>query len=632
MWEKVRSVVSQWAQRRGVRARWAALCAILSFAVLAEMLRRRRADAQGRRRMVLQLPSDAPYAPARASYVVVGGGTAGLALASRLAQADVAATVVVLEAGEDAAAHGRFHVRVPLAASELQRTDVDWQYVTEPQPHTAGRVHRWPRGRLLGGSSSINWMLYVRGSWADFDGWVRRGAAGWAWQDVFPYFVRGERRSPPDPHGWHGDRGPVDVTDAQGNLVAKRFVRACAEAGIGELKDYNAADAQQLGAAMAQLMVSPDGERCSSARAYLGLAAAHGNVRILAGATATRVVIRDGRAVGVEYAHKRGDRPALVLADREVLLCAGAIGSPQLLLLSGVGPEQQLRAHAVPVAVPRAGVGKHLQDHLMVPVLFHASGPFTLDEKLSRTVVNIARYVLFRSGPLRSQALEAVAFLRSRLCDLPPPLPDLQIHCVSGTMTERIAENMNLPWRPEIVPKYGFTLLPTLLHPVSAGELRLRSADPFDKPLIDPRYLENPADLRVLVEGVRLAHSLVERPALKPLTKGPVVDPAIAHDHAPGSDAYLEEWVRRWVVNVYHYAGTCRMGARDDPLAVVDPQLRVIGVDALRVVDASIMPEITSGNTCAPVLMIAERAADLVADYWRERARRVNAFSPRSSL
>jgi len=515
-------------------------------------------------------------------YVIVGAGSAGCVLANRLSE-NPATRVLLLEAG----GHDRAReVHIPIAFPKLFKTEHDWNYETEPQARLSGRRLYWPRGKLLGGCSSTNAMIYIRGVPQDYDAWHALGAEGWRFADVLPYFKRAEcQERGADP--WHGDDGPLSVADPRHvHPLSRAFVAAALECGLPANDDFNGAT--QEGAGLFQV-TQQRGARHSTAAAYLTPARHRTNLTIRTTAQALRILLHDKRAVGIEYL--RDTSKEQVRAAREVLLCGGAINSPQLLLLSGIGPGEQLAALGIPVAHDLPGVGQNLQDHLVVPVLFACTEPFTL--ATAETLLNYLRYLVLRRGPFVSNIAEAGAFVRT-VDTL--PAPDLQFHFGPAYYLDHGFV------QPE---GHGFTIAPTLLRPASRGTITLACRDPLAAPRIEPQYLAHDNDLRVLVYGVQLARRIA---AARPLAS------YCGGEYCPGEAAQSPEaitaHIRENAQTVYHPVGTCRMGT--DDRAVVDPRLRVRGLAGLRVVDAAVMPLIPGGNTNAPVIMIAEKAADLI--------------------
>jgi len=525
-------------------------------------------------------------------YIVVGSGSAGSVLANRLS-ADPAATVLLLEAG---GFDRSLFVRMPGGIARLDSPKFNWQYATAPQPAMQGRRMYQPRGRVLGGSSTINAMVYMRGQPADYDHWRQLGNVGWTYADVLPLFKKAERneRIADD---FHGRDGPLNVAERPyTNPLSHVFVAAAQQAGIPFNPDFNGA--VQLGCGLFQV-TQKGGERCSAAAAYLHPVAGRKNLTILVNAQVTRVAIENGRAVGVAYL--RGGRQYTARAVQEVVLAAGGINSPQLLLLSGIGPADELRALGVPVVHDLPGVGRNLQDHLNVNIVQRAARPVTLDHK-DRGLASLAvalQFLLFKTGPGTSNVAEAGAFICS---SLGAATPDIQYHFIPAQVVDHARTRLD---------GHGVTLHSCCLRPHSRGEVRLASADPLAPPVIDPNYLAADYDLKILIEGICRGRDILAAPAFKPW---------LGEERLPGaalkSDADLEAFIRASAETEYHPVGTCKMGS--DALAVVDERLRVRGLERLRVIDASIMPTVVSGNTNAPAIMIAEKGAEMML---QDRAR-----------
>ncbi|MFZ4603149.1 MAG: choline dehydrogenase [Caulobacterales bacterium] len=524
-------------------------------------------------------------------YVIVGAGSAGCVLANRLS-ADPSVRVCLLEAG------GRDNsilIKMPAGAGELFKAKGphNWGFETAPQAHMDGRRLWWPRGKGWGGSSSINGMIYIRGHARDYDQWRQLGLAGWGYRDVLPYFKRSETLESGD-DSWHGGEGPLWVSHARsGHPLYRAFIKAGREAGHPYTKDFNGR--QQEGFGPYQLTIK-DSERWSASAGYLRpIVGARPNLTVLSEAMTTKVLIEKGRAVGVQYAQGRGKPAQEVRAAREVIVCAGAVQSPQILMLSGVGPAAALAAAGIPVVVDSPDVGKNLQDHLDVCVIRECTQPITAysGQRGWRKPVVGLNYMLRKQGLGRYNHLEAGAFLKTR-----PELdrPDIQLHFVNAIMMDHARVT---------VEKDGFTVHACQLRPESRGEVRLASADPFADPIIDPNYLATELDRRTMRDSVRLVREVLEQPALADY-RGPEMRPG------PGvtSDAEIDAFVRTSGETIYHPVGTCRMGA--DDRAVLDAELRVRGVEGLRVVDASAMPLLIGGNTNAPTIMMAEKAADMI--------------------
>ena len=526
--------------------------------------------------------------PARTEYdyIIVGAGSAGCVLANRLsANPDV--EVLLLEAG---GSDNSMYVRMPAGIANLGTPRFNWGYETAPQAAMNGRRMYQPRGRLIGGSSSVNAMVYMRGQAADYDHWRQLGNAGWGYDDVLPYFKKAENNERISDR-FHGQGGPLNVAERPyTNPLSHAFVAAAQEAGIPLNPDFNGA--MQLGCGLFQV-TQKNGARCSAATAYLHPVAARDNLTILRTAQATRVLIERGRAVGVEYVRRH--RRHTVRAAREVVLAGGAFNSPQLLLLSGIGPAAELKTIGVPVLHDLPGVGKNLQDHLNVNILQHATPKRTLDDK-ARVVQSIGvalQWALYRTGPGTSNVAEAGAFIIS---GLGAATPDIQYHFIPAQVVDHARTKLD---------GYGVTLHACCLRPQSRGEVRLASADPLRSPVIDPNYLAAGYDLKILIDGIRRGREILAAPPLaKWLGAERIPGPAIQ------SNAELEAFIRAAAETEYHPVGTCKMGS--DPLAVVDERLRVRGIERLRVIDASIMPTLISGNTNAPTIMIAEKGVDMM--------------------
>jgi len=534
--------------------------------------------------------------PAREfDYVIVGAGSAGCVLAGRLsARADV--TVLLLEAG------GRDWnplFRVPIMTGTLLRQRyANWFYFTEPEAGLGGRRIFWPRGRVLGGSSSINGMVYTRGLPADYDSWAQSGLSEWSFDRVLPYFKRSEASDRGEGE-FHGAGGPLRVSRARGaNPLYEAFVAAGMAAGFPRSDDFNGAAPEGFGR---YDFTIAGGERWSAARAFLDPARGRPNLAIVTHAHALRVLIENGRAVGVEAA-VRGSATTF-RARREVIVAAGTVNAPALLMHSGIGDADLLRKLGIPVALDRKEVGRNLQDHLLVRVEHACTEPVTLHSFLrpDRAVLSLAQALLFKRGQATSFPIEAGAFLRS---DPALDAPDLQSHFLPGLSSM----TLRLPFlrKPALAHRgHGFFANLYQLRPESRGAIAIASADPRDPPAIRPGYLTAPRDLIVLREGVKILRRVFAQAPFDRF-RGPEL--------APGpdvqGDAAIEAWIRRTADTVFHPVGTCRMGTGDD--AVVDARLRVIGIAGLRVADASIMPTLPSANTHAPTVMIAEKAADMI--------------------
>ncbi|MCB2054221.1 MAG: choline dehydrogenase [Geminicoccaceae bacterium] len=525
-------------------------------------------------------------------YIVVGAGSAGCAVAARLSE-DPDVRVLLLEAGPR---DRNPWIHVPIG---YYRTIFDPRtsrtFETEPEEATGNRVIRWPRGRTLGGSSSINGLVYVRGQAEDYDHWRQLGNEGWSYSDVLPFFKKGEDYKG-GADAYRGRGGPLGVSDPAIEMpLMDAFVEAAHQAGIPSNPDYNGES--QEGVAPFQFTVRK-GRRCSAAVAYLAPARKRPNLYVVTSAPTTRVLIEDGRAVGVAYVENGIAKEAR--AGREIVLSAGAVQSPHLLMLSGIGPADHLRAHGIEVARDLPGVGQSLQDHFQARAVFRSPQPGTLNEVAGGFVRRITaglRYMATRSGPLTVGAGFLTLFWKTR-----PELatPDVQFHVIPFS-ADRIGAPLH-PWP-------GYTVSVCQLRPESRGHLELRSADPFDAPRIFPNYLATEGDRRTMVEGMKLIRKVMAEPAIQPWREVETVP-----GEACRSDEDLLKFVRETGTTIFHPTSTCRMGPDGDAMAVVDARLRVRGVRGLRVADASIMPTVVSGNTNAPSIMIGEKAAAMIRD------------------
>lgn len=531
----------------------------------------------------------APGAEESTDYVVVGAGSAGCVLANRLSErADV--SVCLFEAGGEATSK---LVDTPMGIVGLLRGHrYNWYLQTEAQPELGGRQLYWPRGKGLGGSSAINAMIYMRGHPGDYDDWAAAGNPGWAWNDVLPRFLRQERQQR-GAAPRHGGSGALHVSDLRSpNPLSLRFIEAAAACGLPRRVDFHDEDDPQ-GCGLYQVTQS-EGRRWSSARAFLDPVRHRGNLRLATGCHVTRVLFQGRRAVGVEYRCDQGLR--VLRARAEVVLCAGAVHSPQLLLLSGIGTTLALRALGIDVVMDLPGVGRNLQDHLDVTASMreHSRAAVGVGPRMLPRLLGAAwRYARRHDGLFSSNAAEAGGFARS-LAHL--PRPDLQLHFLPSLLRDH---GRRLVWG------YGVTLHVCALRPASRGSIDLRSPDALVAPRIDPGYLSDPADLGTLRAGLRLARGILASPAW-----GDWGGVELLPGRATNDDAMLDAYIRAEAQTIYHPAGSCRMG--DDALAVVDSRLRVRGVDALRVADASVMPTLVGGNTQATCMMIGEMAGDFL--------------------
>ncbi|KAA3623924.1 MAG: choline dehydrogenase [Proteobacteria bacterium] len=526
-------------------------------------------------------------------YIVVGAGSAGCVLANRLS-ADERNRVLLIEAGP-ADSYPWIHVPIGYAKTMFNER-YNWCLYTEPDPGMNNRRIYWPRGKVLGGSSAINGLIYIRGQHADYDDWEREGNPGWGWKDVLPYFIRAERneRGASEYHGAEGFQGVSDV--AEPNELARAFVDACADVGMSRNDDFNGAN--QEGAGLFQL-ITWRGRRCSSAVGYLKPAKQRRNLDIQTQALAARIIIENGEARGIEY-WREGAR-ITARANVEVILSAGAIQSPQLLMLSGIGEPDELSQHGIDVIHPNPAVGKNLQDHLQIRLINECNKKITTNDDLRSLYRQFRmgiRYLLFRKGPLAIGINQAGAFTSTGVDPDRPEDPDIQFHF--GALSS------DMPGSP-LHDFSGFTSSVCQLRPKSKGFIRLKSSRPEDTPEMHPNYLSTEVDRKTVVEALRIARRVSDSPSLRRYVK---------REHAPGSDVSsddeLLEFARNTGVTIFHPTCTCRMGS--DENSVVDHRLRVRGVGRLRVADCSIMPSLVSGNTHAPAVMIAEKASDMIIE------------------
>ena len=523
-------------------------------------------------------------------YVIIGAGSAGCVLANRLS-ADGRNSVLLLEAGPP----DRYPwIHIPIGYAKTMFHPVyNWCFKTEPDPGMNGREIYWPRGRTLGGSSAINGLIYIRGQREDYDGWAALGNSGWSYDDVLPFFrklehnVRGE-------NPWHGADGPLWASDiGEKHELIEALIGAGEELGIPENDDFNGATQEGIGYYQ---LTTRHGLRCSTATAYLRPARARPNLRVDTEAHATRILFDGRKATGVVY--RQAGREVNVTARREVILSAGALQSPQLLQLSGIGPPTLLQGFGIPVVHGLAGVGENLQDHLQARVIFRCTKPITTNDILSSPWRKLAmglEFAVARRGPMAVGINQGGIFART---DSALTRPDVQFHV--ATLSSDMAGS-------KVHEFSGFTMSVCQLQPESRGHVRLKSPDPLAAPAMQPNYLSTEKDRATLVAGIRLARALAATRALSPYVAG---------EYRPGPEATsgdaLLEFAKNTAGTIFHPSGTCKMGPASDPLAVVDHDLAVHGLAGIRVVDCSIMPTLVSGNTNAPVVMIAEKIADRI--------------------
>ena len=529
-------------------------------------------------------------------FVIVGAGSAGCPLANRLSENGKHTVALVEAGGRDTSPW----IHIPVGYFKtMNHPQIDWQYKTEPDPGLNGRSINWPRGRVLGGSSSINGLLYVRGQREDYDQWRQLGNTGWGWDDVAPCFKRAESWEDGE-SDIRGGNGPLSVSKTRLNRTGiDRYVEAAQAAGYPYNDDYNGKTQEGVGYFQ---LTAKGGQRCSAAKAYLKPARNRDNLSVFTGLQTKRVLMEEGKAVGIvaiDASGKGNGEETIIRANREVILSAGAIGSPQILMLSGLGPVDNLNKVGISVHRDMPGVGKNLQDHLQARPVFKCKSSTInteTDSWFKQVKIGI-EYALRRTGPMTMAASLGTGFLKTR-----PELetPDIQFH-LQPFSTDKVGTKTH--------PFNAFTASVLQLRPESAGHLELKSAKVGDHPVIHPNYLATPLDCQTIVDGIRIARKIARHEPAKS---------EIIEEYAPGSkiadddDEGLLNWARDTATTIYHPTGTCKMGS--DPMAVVDSRLRVHGISNLRVADASIMPVIVSGNTNAPCIMIGERASDFILE------------------
>ena len=522
-------------------------------------------------------------------YIIVGGGSSGCVMANRLTEND-AVSVLLLEAGGK---DSHPYIHMPVGFSKLTAGPRTWGFNTVPQKYANNREIPYAQGKVLGGGSSINAEIFTRGNPADYDRWANEeGAEGWSFQDIKQYFLKSEGNSVLSGE-WHGSDGPLGVSNLQDpQEMTRAFVRSCQELGVPYNPDFNGA--KQEGCGFYQLTVK-NSKRCSAAVGYLRPAMKRSNLTVETNVLAHRVLVKSGRAIGVEYS--QNGIMHTVNADSEVIVTAGAIGSPKLLMLSGIGPADDLSSLGLDVVHNLPGVGENLHDHFGIDIVAELNGHYSLDKynKLHWMLWAGAQYALFKSGPVTSNVVEGGAFWYSTADAV---IPDLQFHFLAGAGAEE-----GVPSVPE--GSSGITLNSYTLRPKARGTVKLRSTNPLDAPLVDPNYLGHPDDLKTSAEGVKLSVEMFNQKSLQKYIK---------KIRFPGaevkSQADFENYARQYGRTSYHPTCTCKMGV--DEMSVVDPKLRVRGIDGLRVCDSSVMPSLVGSNTNAPTIMIGEKAADLV--------------------
>ena len=529
-------------------------------------------------------------------YIIIGGGSAGCVLAARLTE-DPSVQVALLEAGP-VDTHVLIHCPAGLALMSKSGADINWRFETAPQPGLNGRKGYQPCGRVLGGSSSVNAMVYIRGHRADYDHWAAEGNAGWSFDEVLPYFKRAEHNESGG-NAFHGTGGPLNVKDLTSpNRFGPVFVEAGKQAGFAENKDFNGAD--QEGVGMYQV-THKNGERHSAAKGYLTPNLSRPNLHVETGAHTTRILMEGKRAVGVEY--QQGGEVKQLKCAREVLLCAGALQSPQILMLSGIGPKAHLLENGIAALHDLPGVGQNLHDHPDVVIV--ADAPKLKDlfgislSGLVRAIKGIFEWRSQRTGMLTTNYAEAGGFLKSQPDEA---VPDLQLHFVIAKLLDHGRKT---------IFGHGYSCHVCLLRPLSRGSVKLASKDPLAAPVIDPNFLGERDDMDRMIRGFKIVRNILGQPALAAFGAK-----ELAASRDAQTDLQIEQFIREKADTVYHPVGSCRMG--NGPMDVVDAKLRVHGLTGLRVVDASIMPRVIGGNTNAPVIMIAEKAADMIKEAARQ--------------
>ncbi len=520
-------------------------------------------------------------------YIIIGAGTAGCVLANRLSE-NGNDRVLLLEAGGP---DKQEEIHIPAGFSKLFKTDADWQYYTEPEAQLHNRRIFWPRGKVLGGSGSINAMIYIRGHAWDYDQWVKLGNTSWGYDDLLPYFKKSEDQMR-GANPFHGVDGLMHVTDpTHPNRLSLAFVESCVQAGFRKNNDFNGEELAGFGL----YQVTQDkNARVSTAVAFLKPAQKRKNLTVATFAHVQKINISQQKATSVIFIQK--EKEHIVTVNKEVVLCGGAINSPQLLMLSGIGPAEHLQEMGIPVVQDVPGVGQNLQDHLAVPVAYACNQPVSMAG--AESFKNKLKYKLGKRGPLTSNIGEAGGFFKT---DASASIPDMQLI---------FAPVYYLDHGFHVPDGHGFTIVPILLRPKSRGKVILKTADPMQHPQIYANYGNDPQDIEKMIAGIKIARTIAQTAALTTYEES-----EYAPEKGMQTDDALRDYVREKAFTLYHPVGSCKMGV--DALSVVNPQLQVRGITGLRVADASIMPQIISGNTNAPTVMIAEKAADMILGDWR---------------